>query len=66
MRLKRQFAQLLMLGGLAIAPTGTNILSAGGCPPCCWCGSPHSAVSQSVTAEPSVFSTFWAFLRSLI
>jgi hypothetical protein len=62
MRLKGQLARILMVGGLAVMTAGLSQAGGG-----CWCGNPApKAVSQSVTAQPNVFSAFWTFLLSLI
>ena len=63
MGLKRQLTRLLVVGGLAVMTAGLS--RAGYCGEDQWCWHPK-AVSQPVAAQPSVFSTFWAFLRSLI
>ena len=63
--LKKQFARLMVIGGLAVMTAGTSL--AGGCNGCCWCGSPApKAVSVSMTAPPSLFSTFLTVLSILL
>ena len=65
MLLKRQLARIVMIGALAMAPTGTRLLSAGGYPPGCgWCGSP-APKAQATTAQPSPFFVLWTILSAL-
>ena len=66
MRLKRRILQLLVVGGLAVMTTG--IASAGGCCIGCeWCGSPApKAASQTVSAQPGLFSALWLVLSALV
>lgn len=67
MQLKRRFTQLMVVGGLAVMTAGLS--QAGGCGPCCWCGSPAPkavAVSKAITPQPSLFSIVLTTVLALI
>ena len=62
MRLKGQLTRLMVVGGLAVMTAGISQAGGG-----CWCGGPApKTVSQSVTVQPSIFSTFWTILSALL
>jgi len=62
MLLKRQLMRLMVVGGLAVMSTGTS--QAGFCGEDQYCWHPK-AISQPLTAQPSLFSTFWTMLSLL-
>jgi len=62
MRFKRQLTRLMLVGGLAVMTTG--ISQAGSCGEDQYCWHPK-AISQPMTAQPSLFSTFWTILSVL-
>jgi len=65
MLLKRQLMRMMVVGGLAVM--GTGVSQAGGCGPCCWCGSPAPKASSQAVATPlSAFSPVVSILLSLI
>jgi len=63
MGLKRQLTRLLVVGGLAVMTAGLS--RAGYCGEDQWCWHPK-AVSQPVTAQPSLFAAFWTILSAVI